>query len=114
MRPESDRAEAPWTCFGLYDPRMTGEKAAARLKSMALQLQINGQPRSFQTLHPGDPLASLIAALELKGDRIAVEQNGEIVPRTGWPEAALADGNRVEVVHFVGGGTGCVPGRLFV
>ena len=40
----------------------------------------------------------------LKTDRIAVERNGEIVPRSRWHEVSLMPGDRLEVVHFVGGG----------
>ena len=40
----------------------------------------------------------------LPGDRVAVEHNGEIVPRSNWTETALNNGDRLEVVHFVGGG----------
>lgn len=71
---------------------------------MALQLELNGQRREFATLQPGDALSALIEVLELKGDRIAVERNGEIVPRSEWPATALAAHDRLEVVHFVGGG----------
>jgi sulfur carrier protein len=42
--------------------------------------------------------------LALKGDRVAVERNGEIAARTSWPAVMVADGDRIEVVHFVGGG----------
>jgi sulfur carrier protein len=40
----------------------------------------------------------------LKGDRVAVELNGEIVPRAHWVETIVEEGDRLEVVHFVGGG----------
>lgn len=49
-------------------------------------------------------MAQVVNALDLKADRIAVEHNGEIAPRTGWGEVFVADGDRLEVVHFVGGG----------
>lgn len=67
---------------------------------------INGQPRDFSALAPGAHLSDLIAALELKGDRIAVEYNGAIVPRAQWSTTALAGGDKLEIVHFVGGGAG--------
>ena len=41
----------------------------------------------------------------MKLDRIAVERNGEIVPRALWQEIQLAEGDRLEIVHFVGGGS---------
>jgi sulfur carrier protein len=69
-----------------------------------LTLQINGKSRSFPDLSAPTPLAELLAKLELKADRIAVELNGDIAPRTQWPELIVAEGDRIEVVHFVGGG----------
>jgi thiamine biosynthesis protein ThiS len=49
-------------------------------------------------------LAELIAQLGMKGDRVAVELNREIVPRAEWPNTQLHAGDRLEIVHFVGGG----------
>jgi sulfur carrier protein len=40
----------------------------------------------------------------MKPDRLAVELNREIVPRDRWPQTHLKDGDRLEIVHFVGGG----------
>jgi thiamine biosynthesis protein ThiS len=71
-----------------------------------MHLVLNGQAREFPELAPGAHLQDLIAVLALKGDRIAVEHNGNIVPRAEWASASLADGDRLEVVHFVGGGAG--------
>jgi sulfur carrier protein len=48
----------------------------------------------------------LIADLGLQGDRVAIEHNGNIVPRGEWANTSLADGDRLEIVHFVGGGRG--------
>lgn len=70
----------------------------------ALHLVVNGVPRTLDGLDSPAPLTSVLERLELRPDRIAVELNGEIAPRTKWPELAVADGNRIEVVHFVGGG----------
>jgi len=66
-----------------------------------MQLFINGEPKSF-----ADSLsvAQLIEQLGMKGDRVAVELNREIVARAQWPETSLHDGDRLEIVHFVGGG----------
>jgi thiamine biosynthesis protein ThiS len=49
-------------------------------------------------------LSSLIERLGLKPDRVAVELNREIVQRAKWAETELRDGDRLEIVHFVGGG----------
>jgi sulfur carrier protein len=72
----------------------------------SLKVQINGQPRDFQSLQGGLSLAKLLETLELKADRIAVELNGAIAPRTAWADATVRDGDRLEIVHFVGGGAG--------
>jgi sulfur carrier protein len=65
---------------------------------------LNGQSREFEQLAPGANLQDLIVELGLKGDRVAIEHNGNIVPRAEWADARLADGDRLEIVHFVGGG----------
>lgn len=68
---------------------------------MTLNIYVNGEARSF------DGVASvhdLVVALGLVGQRIAVECNGEIVPRSRHAEQALAEGDRLEVVVAVGGG----------
>ncbi len=72
-----------------------------------MNLQINGEPRTFEA--PADPkqftLTALIESLGMKSDRVAVELNREIAPRDRWQQIALKDGDRLEIVHFVGGGT---------
>jgi len=72
---------------------------------MALKVTINGQSRVFEELAAGASVVDLVAALGLKGDRVALELNGEIASRMAWGETKLADGDKVEVVHFVGGGS---------
>jgi sulfur carrier protein len=71
-----------------------------------MTLLINGRSREFAGLAPGDPVAKLLEALDLKADRVAVEHNGEIVRRENWAAVALAEGDKLEIVHFVGGGAG--------
>jgi sulfur carrier protein len=66
-----------------------------------MQLTINGEPRSFQALAN---LAALVAELGLDARKVAVERNLEIVPRSAYGRTALADGDRIEIVHFIGGG----------
>jgi sulfur carrier protein len=66
-----------------------------------MQLQINGEPRQFPEALT---VASLLEHLGLKGDRVAVELNLEIVARDRWSATPLKDGDRLEIVHFVGGG----------
>jgi len=71
---------------------------------MSLTLIINGQSRTFAGLSSPAFLAQVIAEMNLKGDRIAVECNAEIVQRARWEETPVSSGDRLEVVHFVGGG----------
>ena len=66
-----------------------------------IQLSINGQPRQ---LEPGANIERLLDALELAGRRVAVEKNGEIVPRSRYADTRLADGDALEIVVAVGGG----------
>jgi thiamine biosynthesis protein ThiS len=66
-----------------------------------MNLVINGEERSFG---PSLTLASLVEQLGMKQDRVAVELNRSIVPRQQWAETSLSDGDRLEIVHFVGGG----------
>jgi sulfur carrier protein len=70
----------------------------------SLNLTINGQQRSFEALAPEASLASLVTELGLKADRVAIERNGEIVPRKDWSSVYLQNDDRLELVHFVGGG----------
>ena len=72
---------------------------------MALTLTLNGQSRTFDSVSQSATLDQVILELGLKGDRVAVEHNGQIAPRTSWPATTVADGDRLEVVHFVGGGS---------
>ena len=69
--------------------------------SPSMTLQINGQAREF---HDRLTVAALVAELGMKTDRVAVELNLEIVPRASWESTILKDGDRLEIVHFVGGG----------
>jgi len=70
------------------------------MKSM--KLVINGEDRAFGS---SLTLAQLIDCLGMKPDRVAVERNRSIVPRGEWPNTQLEEGDRLEIVHFVGGGT---------
>ncbi|WP_369601020.1 sulfur carrier protein ThiS [Hahella sp. SMD15-11] len=66
-----------------------------------MKLVINGEAHTFEAPLT---LAELIERLGLKGRRIAVEHNLEIVPRSQFAETRLADGDRLEIVHAIGGG----------
>ena len=66
-----------------------------------MNLTVNGETRAFEGMAH---VAALVAALGLDGRKVAVERNLEIVPRSAYQETALADGDRIEIVHFIGGG----------
>ena len=70
-----------------------------------MKLQINGEERDFTSAPIPFTLAALVELLGMKPDRVAVELNRDIVPRDRWLETPLNDGDRLEVVHFVGGGS---------
>jgi sulfur carrier protein len=69
-----------------------------------MKLQVNGEARTFRDLPAVFTLAALVERLGMKPDRVAVELNRAIVPRERWGQTELAEGDRLEVVHFVGGG----------
>lgn len=72
--------------------------------SDALVLTLNGRERAVGSVASPAPLSEVLAALDLRADRIAVELNGELAPRAGWAEQRVVSGDKLEVVHFVGGG----------
>ena len=72
----------------------------AQTSEQTLALTINGEPRRAA---PGS-IADLVRSLELDPAKVAVERNGDIVPRSTLADVALADGDKLEIVHFVGGG----------
>jgi sulfur carrier protein len=67
-----------------------------------LRVTVNGEAKE---LDEGTTLQGLVEGLALAPERIAAELNGEVVRRADWPAATLNEGDRVEVVHFVGGGS---------
>ena len=71
------------------------------IRKKMLILQVNGAPRE---LPPGSNIESLIASMQLGGKRIAIELNGEIVPKSRHAHTALREGDTLEIVVAVGGG----------
>jgi thiamine biosynthesis protein ThiS len=69
-----------------------------------MKLHINGDERTFSDTPASFTLATLVEILGMKVDRVAVELNRDIVPRDRWAETVLHEGDRLEIVHFVGGG----------
>ena len=66
-----------------------------------MKLTVNGEPRAFPLLVD---LAALVSALGLDARKVAIERNLEIVPRSAYGKTKLLDGDRIEIVHFIGGG----------
>jgi thiazole synthase len=73
---------------------------------MALRLSLNGEPREFAS-----PLTveALLLQLALDPRKVAVERNLEIVPRSTYGAVDLSEGDRLEIVHFIGGGNEMAP-----
>jgi sulfur carrier protein len=66
-----------------------------------MNLTVNGEQCAFPLLAD---LAALVAELGLDGRKVAIERNLEIVPRSAYGKTKLSDGDRIEIVHFIGGG----------
>ncbi len=71
-----------------------------------MKLVINGDSREFAD---GLTLSQLVEELGMRGDRLAVELNRDIVARARWAETVLHDGDQLEIVHVVGGGSTLLP-----
>jgi thiazole synthase len=83
-------------------------------RAMKKSITLNGAPHRSAAA----TIADLVRELDLVPEKVAVERNGEIVPRSTLADAMLADGDTLEIVHFVGGGdhqadTWTVAGRTF-
>jgi thiamine biosynthesis protein ThiS len=66
-----------------------------------MNLIINGEDRQFDSALT---ISALVDRLGMKPDRVAVELNRQLIPRERWATTQLADDDRLEIVHFVGGG----------
>jgi len=66
-----------------------------------MQISVNGEEQRFDGV--GD-VAALVAKLGLDTRKVAVERNLEIVPRSAYADTPIADGDRIEIVTFIGGG----------
>lgn len=66
-----------------------------------ISVQVNGEPRGVPA---GTSVAGLLAMVGLDARKVAVERNREIVPRSAYAATLLADGDAIEIVHFIGGG----------
>ena len=66
-----------------------------------MKLTLNGEEREFGVI---SSISELVNQLGMKPDRVAVELNRELIPRDRWAATQLSDGDKLEIVHFVGGG----------
>jgi thiamine biosynthesis protein ThiS len=67
-----------------------------------LLVTINGEEKNIED---GLKVSDLIPLLELKAERLAIEVNRRIIRRANWQQTPLADGDKIEIVQFVGGGS---------
>lgn len=66
-----------------------------------MRIQVNGEPREVEQ---NISLSRLVAVLSLKAEQVAIELNQNVVRRAQWETTPLKDDDKVEIVHFVGGG----------
>ena len=66
-----------------------------------MNLIINGEDRQFDSALT---ISALVDRLGMKPDRVAIELNRQLMPRERWATTQLADDDRLEIVHFIGGG----------
>src|SRR6185503_1149414 len=71
-----------------------------------LRLTVNGEHRNASA---GTTVGGLLQAMGIDPARVAVERNRDVVPRTTWAEAGLSDGDKIEIVAFIGGGSDSGP-----
>ena len=72
-----------------------------------MNLLLNGKSQTSSAA----TLSALVEQLGMKADRVAIELNREIVPRDQWPQTQLHDGDQLEIVQFVGGGSACLSSQ---
>ena len=95
------RVGSPWFHRWLAVFTLRCGKPARQCDNRRMEIVLNGEPRP---LAAGTALVQLLEAEGLAGRRVAVEVNGLIIPRGQHAGHVLADGDRVEIVHALGGG----------
>ena len=80
---------------------MAGETKSGEEAHKAMKITVNGEDRCFDS-----PLsiAGLLTCLGIEGGKVAIERNLEIVPKSAYHTINLNEGDRIEIVHFIGGG----------
>ena len=86
-------------CHGPVIESMASEDA-----SLTLNLKVNGQIRRLPLLTNDQSLGSILSALAVRKELVAIALNDTIVPRAAWSHTLVSEGDRLEIVHFVGGG----------
>ncbi|MGH9800623.1 MAG: sulfur carrier protein ThiS [Blastocatellia bacterium] len=71
------------------------------IRQNIIEITVNGETRQIPA---GSSVTDLVTLLELTAGRLAIEFNLSILPRAAWPETGLQTGDKLEIVHFVGGG----------
>jgi thiamine biosynthesis protein ThiS len=69
--------------------------------SSGIRIVVNGETREVPE---GLGVSGLLSHLGLPPERVAIERNSEILPRSQWPNTAVQSGDKYEIVHLVGGG----------
>jgi thiamine biosynthesis protein ThiS len=75
----------------------------------AIQIHLNGEPRGCRT---GATIGDLLRELAIVTERVAVELNLEILDRKDFDQRSLQEGDRVEILSFIGGGTTNTPDKM--
>ena len=75
---------------------------------MTLNLSVNGKARSLPATTDSSPLGTILTVLAVRRELVAIALNDTIVPRAQWDQTIVSEGDRLEIVHFVGGG--CLSG----
>jgi thiamine biosynthesis protein ThiS len=69
--------------------------------SATVSITVNGEPRNASV---GATVQQMLEAFGIQAGRVAIERNFQILPRAAWTETCVLDGDRYEIVQFVGGG----------
>ena len=85
-----------------HEPVM--QSVASEDAPLTLNLKVNGQIRRLPLLTNDQSLGSILSALAVRKELVAIALNDTIVPRAEWGHTPVSEGDRLEIVHFVGGG----------
>lgn len=102
----ADAAREPSSAGAAVAPLFAGPLAERRAPrhilcmDMRVAIRVNGEQREVAAA----TVAELLASLDLPAQKVAVERNLEIVPRSLYGATRLSDGDAIEIVHFIGGG----------